>query len=275
MSDIGAAAGYLDHFRVRGEAIAEACTRCGDCFRACPMVAPAGLARADAADTADGIVDLITGGMGTPEAVRWASVCSGSGNCIPAYQHRINPRFMVQLARGFARRQAGEAPLQTRWRRGFHTMSRGVRILSRLQLPPEILARVRGQCEPPRRSAPTSCSIQAATSSRPRPLRFCASTCSASWKSTARSWAGPGGVAAFTSSAKAISTIPRGFPIRRSRSPMQINSRSPRDRVSSPIINSARGQSTTCFARAAVSSRLPAEPHPTAPRRWHQRPLPR
>src|SRR5947209_17256805 len=28
---------YLEDFRVRGEAIAEACTRCGACFRACPM----------------------------------------------------------------------------------------------------------------------------------------------------------------------------------------------------------------------------------------------
>ena len=84
MSEIGASAAYLEDFRARGEAIAGACTRCGACFRACPMVAPAGLGEADAEETAGGIVDLITGGAGTPEAVRWASVCSGSGNCIPA-----------------------------------------------------------------------------------------------------------------------------------------------------------------------------------------------
>jgi Fe-S oxidoreductase len=48
---------------------------------------------------------------------------------------------MVQLARGFARRNTGSAPLPTRWRQGFQTMSRGVRVLSRLQLPPETLAR--------------------------------------------------------------------------------------------------------------------------------------
>jgi heterodisulfide reductase subunit D len=160
----GAAAGYLDDFRARGEAIADACTRCGDCFRACPMVEPAGLGEADAEETAAGIVDLITGGDGTAEAVRWASVCTGSGSCIPACRHGINPRFMVQFARGFARRQAGEAPLPTRWRQGFQTMSRGVRILSRLQLPPEILARVRGQSELPRQSPPdvvfyTGCNI--------------------------------------------------------------------------------------------------------------------
>src|SRR5438128_7260618 len=100
MTEGGARGLYLEDFRSRGEAIADACTRCGDCFRACPMVAPAGLAEADAEETAAGIVDLITGGSGTAEAARWASVCSGSGNCIPACQHGINPRFMVQLARG-------------------------------------------------------------------------------------------------------------------------------------------------------------------------------
>src|SRR5690349_18069380 len=117
--DRGATTGYLEDFRARGEAIAEACTRCGACFRACPMVAPAGLGGADPAATAAGIVDLITGGSGTEESVRWASVCSGSGNCIPACPEGINTRFMVQLARGFARRRSGDKPLETRWRQGF------------------------------------------------------------------------------------------------------------------------------------------------------------
>jgi len=156
--------GILEDFRARGEAIADACTHCGECFRACPMVPPAGLGEADAEATTAGIVDLITGGSGTAEAVRWASVCSGSGNCIPACPEAIDTRFMVQLARGFARRQAGEAPLNARWRQGFQTMSRGVRILSRLQLPPDTLARVRGQAPRQREKPPevvfyTGCNI--------------------------------------------------------------------------------------------------------------------
>ena len=161
----GGTAGYLEDFRARGEAIAEACTRCGACFRACPMVAPAGLGKADPEETAAGIIELITGGSGTPEAARWASVCSGSGNCIPACPEGIDTRFMVQLARGFARAQTGDTPLNKRWRQGFQTMSRGVRILSRLQLPPETLARVRGQsAEEARQSSPdvvfyTGCNI--------------------------------------------------------------------------------------------------------------------
>jgi heterodisulfide reductase subunit D len=164
MSCIDGAAGYIDDFRARGEAIADACTRCGECFRACPMVTPAGLGEAEPRATAAGIIDLITGGSGTAEAVRWASVCSGSGKCIPACPEAIDTRFMVQLARGFARRQTGHAPLQTRWRQGFQTMSRGVRILSRLQLPPETLARVRGQADRQREKPPevvfyTGCNI--------------------------------------------------------------------------------------------------------------------
>ncbi|HEV2334120.1 MAG TPA: (Fe-S)-binding protein [Stellaceae bacterium] len=144
-------AGFLDTFRARGAAIADACTRCGDCFRACPMTEPAGIGEADPTATAGAIVDLITGGDGNDEAVRWAEACSGSGYCIPACKHGINPRFMVQLARGFARRNAtevaptgasrGPAPLAAAWRPGFQAMSRGVRVLSRLQLAPEILAR--------------------------------------------------------------------------------------------------------------------------------------
>ena len=142
MGEHNRASGFIDEFHARADAIADACTRCGDCFRACPMTAPAGLGEADPAATADAIVDLITGGDGNAEAIRWAEVCSGSGNCIPACGHGINPRFMVQLARGFARARRGDRPLPTRWRDAFRNMSRGVRVLSRLQLPPETLSRV-------------------------------------------------------------------------------------------------------------------------------------
>src|SRR3954470_15309681 len=130
-----------DTFRARGAAIADACTRCGDCFRACPMTGPAGIGEADPSATAGAIVDLITGGDGDEAAIRWGEACSGSGYCIPACTHGINPRFMVQLARGYARLNSGNGPLAKRWGGPFRTMSRGVRVLSRLQIPPETLAR--------------------------------------------------------------------------------------------------------------------------------------
>src|SRR5579863_2387201 len=116
MNDVAVTQDYIAEFRARGDAIAEACTRCGACFRACPMVEPAGLGEADAGAVTAAIVDLVTGGPGSSEAARWASVCSGSGNCIPACPEGIDTRFMVQLARGFARRRAGDEPLKERWR---------------------------------------------------------------------------------------------------------------------------------------------------------------
>src|SRR2546430_939192 len=102
MSETVGTAGFLDTFRARGAAIADACTRCGDCFRACPMTGPAGIGDADPSATATAIVDLITGGAGNAEAARWSEACSGSGYCIPACKHGINPRCMVQLAGDFA-----------------------------------------------------------------------------------------------------------------------------------------------------------------------------
>src|SRR5579862_4218930 len=141
MSGMVESADLLETFRARGAAIAEACTRCGDCFRACPMTEPAGIAAADPGATTAAIVDLLTGGDGDDNARSWAEACSGSGYCIPACKHGINPRFMVQLARGFARRNAGSSPLAGRWRQPFQNMSRGVRVLSKLQMSPEVLAR--------------------------------------------------------------------------------------------------------------------------------------
>src|SRR5919197_314246 len=85
------------HSRVGG--ILDACTRCGKCLTACPMIEPAGLDPAGAVDIIDGVLDLLADGAGTKEAERWAQVCTNSGKCIPACDYGINPRFMVNMAR--------------------------------------------------------------------------------------------------------------------------------------------------------------------------------
>jgi Fe-S oxidoreductase len=122
--------------------ILERCTSCGACAEICPMPAPAGLDVADPGALAGGILTLLRGGT-NEQAQRWAEVCSGSGHCIPACQHGVNPRLMLSLARladltrsdTAARRKTGFAR--------FGAMTSGVRVLSRLQLPPEVLARFR------------------------------------------------------------------------------------------------------------------------------------
>ncbi len=118
---------FVQALHGRVDEILDACTRCGKCVEACPMVEPAGIdlgaeaARAPA--IVEGILDLLAGGPGTAEAERWTQVCTNSGKCIPACDYGINPRFMVNMARIAAKtrhgdeaaRRAGAAVFHARW----------------------------------------------------------------------------------------------------------------------------------------------------------------
>ncbi len=105
------------------------------------MTGPAELDHLDAGAVVAAVRDLLRDRPGTPAAERWASICSGSGSCIPACPEAINPRLMLTLARlAIARRQPVDRQRQT-GARAFRKMSRAVRVLSRMQLPPDVLAR--------------------------------------------------------------------------------------------------------------------------------------
>ncbi|HEY4174251.1 MAG TPA: 4Fe-4S binding protein, partial [Rhodopila sp.] len=78
--------------------ILDRCTTCGACAEVCPMPAPAGLDTSNPQALTAGILTVLRGGVHA-EASRWAAVCSGSGHCIPACQHGVNPRLMLALAR--------------------------------------------------------------------------------------------------------------------------------------------------------------------------------
>jgi heterodisulfide reductase subunit D len=149
----GAGTSFLDALRARVADILDACTRCGKCVVACPMVGPAGIdlggEAANAPKIAAGILDLLSGGPGTPDAERWTQVCTNSGKCIPACDHGINPRFMVNMARIAAKGKLGEEAVRRDGQRYFTQMGRAIRVISRLQLPPEVMARV----APPLRAA--------------------------------------------------------------------------------------------------------------------------
>jgi heterodisulfide reductase subunit D len=115
------------------------CVACGACAEVCPMPAPAGIT-ADPKTLTEGILTLLRGGQ-DEDAAQWAAVCSGSGHCIPACKHGVNPRLMLALARGA---HLGHTPAVARRQTGFGkfgAMTKGVRVLSRLQLPPGTLAR--------------------------------------------------------------------------------------------------------------------------------------
>lgn len=125
--------------------ILDRCTVCGKCVKACPMPEPAGLDIADESDGArvvSGVIELLRGGQGSDAGRQWAEICTGSGYCIEACPESVNPRFMLALARLEARRRSGEDVTQANARAHFGAMSNAVRAFSRLQLPPDVLARI-------------------------------------------------------------------------------------------------------------------------------------
>ena len=156
---------FVDSLAERAAGVLDACTRCGRCVEVCPMIEPAGLDAAQAPGIVSGVLDLLAGGAGAEDAARWANVCTGSGYCIPACAYGVNPRFMLGLARTASRIRDGERAARRESAEIFSGMSRGVRILSRMQLPPDLLARIgsRRRTDP----APSPASAAPALASAP------------------------------------------------------------------------------------------------------------
>lgn len=100
MPDQPMAPGALQEFiRRETESILGACTKCGKCFQACPMTPyGAALAGAEPGTVVTGILSLLRGEQGTPEALGWAGVCVRSGMCVPACPENVNPKMMIRIA---------------------------------------------------------------------------------------------------------------------------------------------------------------------------------
>src|SRR5271154_8511 len=126
--------------KTRTAQVLERCVACGACAEVCPMPAPAGIDASNPGKLTEGILTILRGGEHA-DAARWAAVCSGSGHCIPRCQHGVDPRFMLPRAR---RERPSRNPDNPRRKTGFASfgsMTTGVRVLSKLQLPPDLLAR--------------------------------------------------------------------------------------------------------------------------------------
>ena len=117
--------------------ILQACTRCGHCVQACPVVPFAGLAHAEPKSIVEGVLDALRGDAPlAADSATWVHQCNGCGACIPACADGVNPRRMVMLASTLDARLAGATPQL------FRKMARAIRIMAAMQLLPDDVARL-------------------------------------------------------------------------------------------------------------------------------------
>lgn len=76
-----------------------ACTRCGKCYEACPMKGYSKAPAADGKAVVPGVLAVLRGEPGSPEALGWIAVCTRSGVCVPACPENVDPKMMMRLAR--------------------------------------------------------------------------------------------------------------------------------------------------------------------------------
>ncbi len=126
-----------EYFDSASRSLLKACTACGACVTACPVVPTAGIESEPPEAVIGGVLELLRGGGPLEGASRiFAGQCNGCGECIPACPEGINPRRLVMLASTMASRQAAETPHL------FRRMARAIRIMAAMQLAPDELSRL-------------------------------------------------------------------------------------------------------------------------------------
>ena len=76
-----------------------ACTECGRCFEVCPMARYSNSPATDGKTVVPGVLAVLRGEPGSPEALGWIGVCTRSGVCVPACPENVDPKMMMRLAR--------------------------------------------------------------------------------------------------------------------------------------------------------------------------------
>ena len=135
--------GFEDALTGRIGDMLDACTKCGACFKACPIAAPAGLGDADPVAVVSGVLDILRFGKGPAESEKWAKACMASGECIKACDYGVNPRFLLTMSRLAMMKDQKDA---TERRKAavmqFRKVGEDSNVLSRLQLSEESLIRL-------------------------------------------------------------------------------------------------------------------------------------
>src|SRR5215470_2558439 len=160
-------AGFEQALTSRVDDMIDACTKCGACFEACPIAAPAGLGDADPKAVVSGVLDILRLGQGPAESEKWAKACMASGECIKACDYGVNPRFLLTMTRlAMMKRDKDPAERRKAAVTQFRKVGEDVNVLSRLQLSEEALIRLgqRPSKEPPRTELPdvvfyTGCNV--------------------------------------------------------------------------------------------------------------------
>ena len=142
---------FIEGLDRRTDDIIDACTRCGKCAEVCPTPALAGIGDQQPEALTRGIIDILKGGTHAEASEIWARKCCGSGHCMDVCAEGINPRFMLTMARRRLNERAEPTVRRASGRESFQSMSQGVKMLSRLQIPPDVLARLN---PPANRAAP-------------------------------------------------------------------------------------------------------------------------
>jgi heterodisulfide reductase subunit D len=147
--------GFIAAIDVRVGEILDRCTRCGKCVEVCPTAGPAGIDTREPSVIVTEVLDILRGG-GDPASrgARWASTCTGSGRCLSACDDGVNPRFMLAATRLKLNERRAATERHTTGQAGFHKMSKGVKVLSRLQLPADLVASMTGSARADTGTAP-------------------------------------------------------------------------------------------------------------------------
>tara|TARA_B100000676_G_scaffold311420_1_gene381226 strand:- start:2551 stop:3843 length:1293 start_codon:yes stop_codon:yes gene_type:complete len=145
---------FIDYLDRSVEDIASACTACGACAEVCPTLAVVGIDDSDPAALTAGVRDVLCAGEGPEASESWAKMCCGSGHCLTVCPEGINPRYMLNMARRALNQANPEPDRRAAGKASFQKMSRGVRVLSRLSLPPDLLEKLSPRSHPERDEVP-------------------------------------------------------------------------------------------------------------------------
>ena len=109
----------------------------------CPTAEPGGLDKTNPRAVVGDVLDILRGtGSRDSRGARWAEVCTGSGACLKACDDNVNPRLMLALTRMRLSQAKAEDERRAAGQKLFNTMSQNVKVLSRLQLPAHLVARI-------------------------------------------------------------------------------------------------------------------------------------